>query len=127
MIFFRYWMILPRWQCGGSWHCCSTELPAAQRISEHFYMGIAGWVTFPKAHNIHRLAQEIPLTRLLLETDSPYITPVPFRGKTNEPSYLQYTCAALSKLQGVTVDEVAAVTINNTRNAFPRWGKVEKE
>lgn len=115
------------WQCGGSWHCCSTELPAAQRIAEYFYLGIAGWVTFPKAQNIHTLAREMPLNRLLLETDAPYITPVPFRGKTNEPAYLQYTCAALAELQGTTAEEVAAVTNDNTRRAFPRWDQVNKE
>jgi TatD DNase family protein len=109
------------WARGGSWHCCSTDPETAVAIAAHFYVGIAGWITFPKADNIRALAAAVPLARLLVETDAPYIAPVPHRGRPNEPAYVRLTAEALAALKGVACDEVAARTAANTLAAFPRW------
>ena len=110
------------WACGGNWHCCSVEPERAQEIARAFYLGIAGWITFPKADNIRALVAAVPIERLLVETDAPYITPVPHRGKTNEPSFVRYTIQALATLKGMPVADVEEITERNTTRAFPRWG-----
>ncbi len=109
------------WVLGGVWHCCSTSPETALAIAERLYVGIAGWITFPKGENIRALARAVPLGRLLLETDAPYITPVPHRGHPNEPAYVRLTAEALAAVKETTLDEVAARTTANTLAAFPRW------
>jgi TatD DNase family protein len=108
------------WALGGAWHCCSTTPEQALRIAQSLYLGIAGWLTFNKAENIRALAQAVPLSRLLLETDAPYLTPVPHRGKPNEPAYVRLTAQALAQLKGISLPDVELATMNNTRQAFPR-------
>lgn len=110
------------WALGGTWHCCSVEPASAAEIARHLYIGIAGWITFPKSDNIRALARAVPLERLLLETDAPYITPVPFRGRrNNEPSLLPYTLKMLAEVTGKTEEMVETITSANVRQAFPRW------
>ncbi len=109
------------WARGGSWHCCSVTPERAIEIARAFYVGIAGWITFPKADNIRALAHAVPLERLLVETDSPYLAPVPYRGKTNEPAHVRLVAQALADLKGISFTEVEAVTMANTMRAFPRW------
>ena len=115
------------WARGGEWHCCSVEPELAVKIAERLYLGIAGWITFPKADNIRALVRAVPLERLLLETDAPYITPVPFRGKPNEPAYVRIIAQALAELKGVSCGEVEKITDENVGRAFPRWKREEKE
>jgi len=109
------------WARGGCWHCCSVTPDLAGFIAQRLYIGIAGWITFTKADNIRALARVVPLSRLLIETDAPYLAPAPYRGKTNEPSLLHLTVAALSAEKATTLDDVAAQTTLNARCAFPRW------
>ena len=109
------------WVLGGEWHCCSVDSALAVTIAERLYLGIAGWITFPKAENIRALARAVSLERLLLETDAPYITPVPFRGKPNEPAYVRFVAQALAELKGISCGEVEKITDDNVRRAFPRW------
>jgi TatD DNase family protein len=109
------------WALGGSWHCCSVAAETAVDIARHLYVGIAGWITFPKSENIRDLARAVPLERLLIETDAPYITPVPYRGKTNTPAYLRFTADALAQVKRVDTATVDRVTSDNVRRAFPRW------
>jgi len=111
------------WAHGGEWHCCSVAPDLALAIAERFYLGIAGWITFPKAENIRAIVRAVPLGRLLLETDAPYITPVPYRGKPNEPAYLRLTAQALAQEKGISVAVVEKETMENTLRAFPRWGE----
>ncbi|HEY3378043.1 MAG TPA: TatD family hydrolase [Armatimonadota bacterium] len=113
------------WALGGAWHCCSVAPQLAVQIAQSFYVGIAGWITFAKGDNIRALAQAVPLARLLLETDAPYITPVPYRGKPNEPSYVRLTAQALANVKGISLADVEEMTMANTRQAFPRWGDTE--
>jgi TatD DNase family protein len=110
------------WALGGTWHCCSVVPDSAAEIARYLYIGIAGWITFPKSENIRALARAVPLDRLLLETDAPYITPVPFRGRrNNEPSLLPYTLKMLAEVTGIAETMVEEITSANVRQAFPRW------
>lgn len=109
------------WARGGEWHCCSTTPELASIIAERFYLGIAGWLTFPKADNIRAMARAVPVERMVVETDAPYLAPVPHRGRTNEPAYVQITAQALAELKGMPVAEVERITDENVRRVFPRW------
>ncbi len=106
---------------GGSWHCCSVAPELAVELARDFYIGIAGWLTFPKAENIRAIARAVPLERLLIETDSPYLAPVPFRGRKNAPANVRLVAQALAIEKGVSSATVEEVTERNTRRAFPRW------
>ncbi len=94
-----------------------TLLDAALALG--FYIGMDGPVTFSKARELHAVARDVPLDRLLLETDGPYLTPVPHRGKRNEPAYLTYITAQIAALRETTPDAVAEAT---TRNACRLFG-----
>jgi TatD DNase family protein len=95
-----------------------TASEAAQLMEyEHFLIGINGVVTFKKSTLPEALAV-VPLTKVVLETDSPYLTPVPFRGKRNEPAYVAYVCARVAELKGLTVEQVAEQTTLNARRVL---------
>jgi TatD DNase family protein len=107
----RHW----RQTClGGILHCFAGTLEHARRaIGFGFLISFAGNITFPKAQAIREAAAALPLASLLIETDAPFLTPVPRRGQRNEPAYLTATAKKLAELHGVEVDEVAAVTTQN--------------
>lgn len=109
------------WARGGAWHCCSVAPELAVTISRAFYLGIAGWITFPKAENIRAIAHAVPLERLLAETDTPYLAPVPHRGKPNQPAYVRLVAQALAEVKGESPERVEEITTNNTLRAFPNW------
>ncbi|MHB0939556.1 MAG: TatD family hydrolase [Armatimonadota bacterium] len=109
------------WARGGEWHCCSTTPELAARIATRFYIGIAGWLTFPKAENIREMARAVPLERMVVETDAPYLAPVPHRGRTNEPAYVPIILQALAALKGLPVEDVERITDENVQRVFPRW------
>ncbi len=101
---------------GGIFHCFSGAPGEAELVLDlGFHVSFSGIVTFPRATEIHEAAKMVPDDRLLIETDAPYLAPVPFRGKRNEPAHLQYTAARISQLRGVPVDEIAALTTANWR------------
>lgn len=103
----------------GVFHCFSGSPEEAVELIgfEGFMLGIGGVLTFRKSQLPDTLGR-IPLERLVLETDSPYLTPVPFRGKRNEPSYLTFTASRLAQVYGCSEDEIAAVTSANARTLF---------
>jgi TatD DNase family protein len=102
----------------GIFHCFSGDYAAATAIiSAGFYLGIGGVLTYKNAGLAETLAQ-ISLEHLVLETDAPYLTPVPFRGKRNESSYLKYVVAKLAEVKGVSVEEVARITTENAQKIF---------
>ena len=109
------------WALGGTWHCCSVTPDLAVEIAPRLYLGIAGWVTFPKMTVVREVAEAVPLERLLIETDAPYLTPVPHRGHPNEPAYVALVAAALADVKTLPVPEIAAQTTANLSRAFPRW------
>lgn len=104
---------------------CFTAGPELARaaLALGFYISISGIVTFKAAERLRETVKTIPLERLLVETDAPYLAPVPMRGKRNEPAFVAHTAAALASLKGVDRDELARVT---TENFFRLFGKAKR-
>ena len=84
-----------------------------------FYISFSGIVTFKNAKNVQEVAKKVPLERMLIETDAPYLTPVPFRGKANRPGYVAYVADYVAELKGVPLEQVAQTT---TKNCFDLFG-----
>ena len=104
---------------GGIFHCfTSTWLHAKRALDMGFLISFAGNITFPKAQQIRDSAKQVPLDRILIETDSPFLAPVPYRGKRNEPAYVKEVACRLAELRGLTTEEVAAQTTQNFRRFF---------
>ena len=106
-------------EAGGVMHCFTESLTVAQAAMDlGFYISFSGIVTFKNAQALQEVARAVPLHRLLIETDSPYLAPVPHRGKTNEPSYVPKVAQKLAELKNITVDEVAAGSTANFFKVF---------
>lgn len=100
-------------------HCFSGDWNIALRcLDMGFYLSIPGTVTYKNAQEQQRVVRMAPLDRLLVETDAPYLTPVPFRGKPNEPSYVRYTAEKIAELRGCSFEEVAQATTRNAERVF---------
>jgi TatD DNase family protein len=103
----------------GVMHCFSGDLAMAESaISHGFYISLAGNVTYKSAADLRAVARDVPLERLLLETDSPYLTPQPWRGSRNEPSHVTAVAGTVAGLRGLTVEEVATRTAENAVRLF---------
>jgi TatD DNase family protein len=101
---------------GGVMHCFTESWEVAQQAMEmNFYISFSGIVTFKKATNLKDIAKRMPLERMLVETDSPYLAPVPHRGKINQPAFVRHVAEEIAALRGISVNEVGAAT---TRNFF---------
>ena len=106
-------------KCGGVLHCFTENWEMAKAALDlGFYISFSGIVTFKNAKALKEVAQNVPLDRMLIETDAPYLAPVPKRGKRNEPSYLVLIANRVAELMQQPVTEVAAVTSQNARNLF---------
>ena len=106
-------------EAGGVMHCFTESLAVAEAaMALGFYISFSGIVTFKNARALQEVARAVPLSRLLIETDSPYLAPVPFRGKTNEPGFLPKVAEKLAELKNVSVEEVAAASTSNFFNLF---------
>jgi TatD DNase family protein len=104
---------------GGILHCFTANWPQAKRaLDMGFMISFAGNVTFPKAQQIRDAALEVPLDRMFIETDCPYLAPIPYRGKRNEPSYVKETARKIGELRGLSMDEVGQQTARNFYNFF---------
>lgn len=104
---------------GGVIHCFTGHAGLAEAaLKMGFRFGFTGIVTFPAAEAVHAAARDLPLDRLLVETDSPYLAPVPYRGKRNEPAYVVEVARRLAELRGLGFEELAAATVANTRALF---------
>ena len=102
-------------------HCFSSGRGLAEAALElGGYVSFSGILTFPKSDENREIARDVPAERLLVETDAPYLAPVPFRGKRNEPSYVAKTAAVLAELRGMTPEALAALTTQNFRRLFRR-------
>ncbi len=102
-------------------HCfAGTPAWAEEFLTLGGYLGVTGLVTFKKAENIRDVVRMTPVERLLLETDAPYLAPVPYRGRENHPKYLPLIAAKVAEVQGVTMTEVAAQTTANARRLFTK-------
>jgi len=105
---------------GGVFHCFTGDWTLAKRVlALDFHIGFTGIVTFKNAPLTHEVAQKCPLDRMLIETDAPYLSPVPHRGKTNEPSYVPFVVAKIGELRGMAREEIGRIT---TRNALALFG-----
>ena len=100
-------------------HCFSGSLDFAKEcVKAGFYLAIGGVVTFKNAVKIKEVAKWIPIERLLLETDAPYLTPVPYRGKENQPAYIKFTAQEIANLKEISFEEIDAITTSNTEKIF---------
>jgi TatD DNase family protein len=103
----------------GVFHCFSGSMELAQRAIEiGFMISFSGIVTFKKADELRAVAKQVPLDRLLIETDCPYLTPIPYRGKRNEPAYVVEVARCLATLHGIDVEEVGNITSENFDRFF---------
>ena len=99
---------------GGVFHCFTEDdAVARQALDLGFYISFSGILTFKTAQSLRDVAAMVPLDRLLIETDSPYLAPMPYRGKTNNPSYVPFVAAQLAQIKGLAMEEVAAITSHN--------------
>lgn len=103
----------------GVFHCFSGSMDLAQRAIEiGFMISFSGILTFKKAGELREIAKRVPLDRLLIETDCPYLTPMPYRGKRNEPAYVIEVARCLAGIHGAGLEEIARVTTENFRTFF---------
>ncbi len=106
-------------QVGGVMHCFTESLEVAQAaIALGFYISFSGIVTFKNAVALKEVAKAVPLDRVLVETDSPYLAPVPFRGKLNQPAYVRYVAEEIANLRGISYQEVEQATTENFFRLF---------
>lgn len=106
---------------GGIIHCFTGEWKhASAALDMGFFISFAGNVSFPKAENIREAAKQVPLDRMLIETDSPFLAPVPHRGKRNEPAFVVNTADTIAQQRGITKEEVGAQTTRNFYELFPQ-------
>jgi len=106
-------------EAGGVMHCFTESWEVAQAAMEQgFYISLSGIVTFKNATQLHDVAARVPLDRLLIETDSPYLAPVPFRGKLNDPSKVVHVAQKIAELRGVPVEQVAQASCDNFFKLF---------
>lgn len=104
---------------GGVIHCYSGSLEMAREyVKLGYYLGIGGVVTFKNSKTLKRVAAEIPLEHLVLETDCPYLSPVPYRGKRNSSAYLSYVVEEIARLRDISTEEVEAVTYENAMRLY---------
>jgi TatD DNase family protein len=104
---------------GGVFHCFTESMEVARAaLDMGFYISFSGIVTFKTAQDLRDVAAMVPLDRMLIETDSPYLAPVPFRGKTNNPSYVPYVAKQIAAVRGVDVETIARVTSTNFSQLF---------
>jgi TatD DNase family protein len=111
-------------EVGGVLHCFTETWEVAQAAMElGFYISISGIVTFKKAIELQEVARLVPLDRLLIETDSPYLAPVPYRGKQNQPAWVRHVGESIADLRGISVNQIADAT---TANFFKLFARAQK-
>ena len=103
---------------GGVLHCYNADEQLLKLADRNFYFGIGGVLTFKNAKKLVNVYPKIPLDRLLIETDAPYLTPHPYRGERNEPSYTTLVAEKMSELSGIDIEEIERITTENTSRLF---------
>ncbi|MGL5961014.1 MAG: TatD family hydrolase [Cetobacterium sp.] len=102
----------------GVIHCYPGSVETAKILIDRFYLGIGGTLTFKNAKKTVEVVKDIPLDRIVLETDAPYLTPIPFRGKRNEPIYVQYVAEKIAEIKEISLEEVIKVTTENAKKLY---------
>jgi TatD DNase family protein len=106
-------------EIGGVFHCFTGDRDMAGRVLDiGFHISLAGIVTFPRALELREVARIVPLDRLLIETDSPFLAPVPHRGKRNEPAHVVHVAATVAELRGTDTETIGAAALDNFRRLF---------
>jgi len=106
-------------EVGGIMHCFVEDFEIAQQVmAMGFYISFSGIVTFKNAKILHSTAKQMPLDKILVETDAPFLAPVPYRGKTNQPAYVKYTAESIAKLRDESFDIIAQATTKNFFKLF---------
>ena len=105
--------------CGGVMHCFAEDLHCAEAALElGFYISFSGIITYKSAQELRKVAQTIPIDRILVETDSPYLSPVPHRSSKNQPAYVRHTLEQLAQLRGLSIESMADMTYHNFQRCF---------
>jgi len=108
-----------RGEVGGVFHCFTETMDVAKAALDlGFYVSFSGILTFKTAGDLREVARYVPLDRCLIETDSPYLAPVPYRGKTNTPAYVPYVAQQIAELKGIAPEEVGRITSSNFEKLF---------
>ncbi len=102
----------------GILHCYPGSYESAKEIIDNYYFGVGGVITFKNAKKNIEAISKIPLERLVIETDAPYLTPTPFRGKRNHPMYVEYIAQKIAEIKGISIEEVVKVTTENAKKAY---------
>jgi TatD DNase family protein len=102
----------------GIIHSYPGSYESAKKVMDRYYFGINGVLTFKNNVKTKEVVSKLPLEKIIIETDSPYLTPVPFRGKRNEPGYVKYVAQEIADIKGVSLEEVVRVTNENTKRAY---------
>ncbi len=114
--------------CAGVMHCFTESIEMARSaLALGFLISFSGIITFRSATQLREVVREVPLDRLLVETDSPYLAPVPHRGRVNEPQHVIHVAQAIAAIKDVTLEEVAQVTTANFYRLFPRAAAAERD
>lgn len=103
---------------GGILHCYPGSYEAAKPFLDRYFLGIGGTLTFKNNRKTKELVEVLPLEKIVIETDCPYLTPVPFRGKRNEPIYTKYVAEEIAKIKNISVEEVIKVTTENAKKIY---------
>jgi TatD DNase family protein len=110
---------MPKGEFKGLIHCFSTGKELAEKaIDLGMYISISGIITFKNAENLREIVKNLPLDRILVETDAPFLSPIPMRGKINEPAYTHYVAGKIAEIKNISIDEVAGVTSENFFRLF---------
>jgi TatD DNase family protein len=113
-------------RCGGVIHCFTETWEVAKAaLDMGFYISFSGIVTFKSAADLREVALKVPADRILVETDSPYLAPMPHRGKTNEPAFVSHVGQFLAQLRGVSTEDFAELTSHNFWNLFDRHQRLK--
>jgi TatD DNase family protein len=111
-------------EAGGVMHCFTETWDVARAaLDRNFHISFSGIVTFKSAKDLKEVAKQVPLDRILVETDSPYLAPVPYRGKTNRPGWVKYVAEEVARLRGIGFEELAAATTDNFFRLFKTAGR----
>jgi TatD DNase family protein len=106
-------------ELGGVIHCFSSNMDfARQALDMGFYISFSGIITFPKSDLLTAVAEEMPIEKILAETDTPFLSPIPFRGRPNEPARVLHTVEKLAEIRGIDSEEMAGITTENTMRCF---------
>jgi TatD DNase family protein len=106
-------------ELGGVIHCFSSDMEFARRVLDmEFFISFSGIITFPKSGPIKKVAGEMPIDKILAETDTPFLSPIPFRGRPNEPARVLHTVEMLAEIRTKEIEEMATITVENTMRCF---------